>query len=128
MRLLEEEDELQEMVRLVGIDALSSKERRILLVSRMLREDYLHQNAMHEIDTYTSMKKQYLMLKNIINFYNEAEDIDANIESLENLDVLLDIARMKYTPEEKIEKLEELYRIVSKEISGVTAEREEEEQ
>ncbi len=128
MRLLEEEDELQEMVRLVGIDALSSKERRILLVSRMLREDYLHQNAMHKIDTYTSMKKQYLMLKNIINFYNEAEDIDANIESLENLDVLLDIARMKYTPEEKIEKLEELYKIVSKEISGVTAEREEEEQ
>ena len=128
MRLLEEEDELQEMVRLVGIDALSSKERRILLVSRMLREDYLHQNAMHEIDTYTSMKKQYLMLKNIINFYNEAEDIDANIESLENLDVLLDIARMKYIPEEKIEKLEELYKIVSKEISGITAEREEEEQ
>lgn len=126
MRLLEEEAELQEMVRLVGIDAISSKERRILLVSRMLREDYLHQNAMHEIDTYTSMKKQYLMLKNIINFYNEAEEIDADIKSLENLDILTDIARMKYVEEEKKEKLVELYEAISKAISGVTAKREEE--
>jgi len=126
MRLLEEEAELQEMVRLVGIDAISSKERRILLVSRMLREDYLHQNAMHEIDTYTSMKKQYLMLKNIINFYHEAEEIDADIKSLENLDILTDIARMKYVEEEKKEKLVELYDAISKAISGVTAKREEE--
>ena len=126
MRLLEEEAELQEMVRLVGIDAISSKERRILLVSRMLREDYLHQNAMHEIDTYTSMKKQYLMLKNIINFYHEAEEIDADIKSLENLDILTDIARMKYVEEEKKEKLVELYEAISKAISGVTAKREEE--
>lgn len=126
MRLLEEEAELQEMVRLVGIDAISSKERRILLVSRMLREDYLHQNAMHEIDTYTSMKKQYLMLKNIINFYHEAEEIDADIKSLENLDILMDIARMKYVEEEKKEKLVELYEAISKAISSVTAKREEE--
>ncbi len=126
MRLLEEEAELQEMVRLVGIDAISSKERRILLVSRMLREDYLHQNAMHEIDTYTSMRKQYLMLKNIINFYHEAEEIDADIKSLENLDILMDIARMKYVEEEKKEKLVELYEAISKAISGVAAKREEE--
>lgn len=126
MRLLEEEAELQEMVRLVGIDAISSKERRILLVSRMLREDYLHQNATHELDTYTSMKKQYLMLKNIINFYHEAEEIDADIKSLENLDILMDIARMKYVEEEKKEKLMELYKAISKAISGVTAKREEE--
>jgi V/A-type H+-transporting ATPase subunit A len=126
MRLLEEEAELQEMVRLVGIDAISSKERRILLVSRMLREDYLHQNAMHEIDTYTSMRKQYLMLKNIINFYREAEEIDADIKSLENLDILMDIARMKYVEEKKKEKLVELYEAISKAISGVTAKREEE--
>ncbi len=126
MRLLEEEDELQEMVRLVGVDALSSKERRILLVARILREDFLHQNAMHEIDTYTSMKKQYLMLKNIINFYHKAEEIDADIKSLENLDILMDIARMKYVEEEKKEKLVELYEAISKAISGVTAKREEE--
>ena len=67
----------------------------------MLREDYLHQNAMHEIDTYTSMNKQYLMLKNIINFYYKAEEMDADIENLENLDVLLEIARMKYVDEKK---------------------------
>jgi V/A-type H+-transporting ATPase subunit A len=125
MRLLEEEDELQEMVRLVGIDALSGKERRVLLVSRMLREDYLHQNAMHEVDTYTSMKKQYLMLKNIIDFYYRAEEINADIESLENLDVLEEIARMKYIEEENLNKLEDLSKKIIKAISGIKEEKEE---
>jgi len=122
MRILEEEDELQEMVRLVGVDALSSKERRILLVARMLREDFLHQNASHEIDTYTSMRKQYLMLKNIINFYREAEEVNADIEKLEGLDVLEDIARMKFVKEEKIEELEKLPGTIKEAIGGVMKE------
>jgi V/A-type H+-transporting ATPase subunit A len=122
MRILEEEDELQEMVRLVGVDALSSKERRILLVARMLREDFLHQNASHEIDTYTSMSKQYLMLKNIINFYQEAEEVDADIEKLESLDVLQDIARMKFVKEGKIEELEKLLGTIKEAIGGVMKE------
>lgn len=126
MRLLEEEAELQELVRLVGIDALSKKERRILLVSRMLREDFLHQNAMHEVDTYTSMKKQYLMLKNIIDFYHEAEEMNANIESLENLDVLEDIARMKYIDEKNLNKIEDLSGEIIKAISGIKKEKGEE--
>jgi len=122
MRILEEEDELREMVRLVGVDALSSKERRILLVARMLREDFLHQNASHEIDTYTSMRKQYLMLKNIINFYQEAEEVDADIEKLESLDVLQDIARMKFVKEGKIEELEKLLGTIKEAIGGVMKE------
>lgn len=108
MRILEEEDELQEMVRLVGIDALSFSERLILLAARMLREDFLHQNSFHEVDTYTSIKKQYYMLKNIMLFYRKAREIDIDIERLEELDILEDIARMKFIEEKKLQYIEDL--------------------
>jgi V/A-type H+-transporting ATPase subunit A len=108
MKLLEEEDELQEMVRLVGIDALSARERRILIAARIIREDFLHQNAFHEVDTYTSIKKQYLMLKAIIIFYRASEKNDVEPEKLEDLDILEEIARMKFIKEEEIKKIEAL--------------------
>jgi V/A-type H+-transporting ATPase subunit A len=108
MRLLEEEDELQEMVRLVGIDALSPRERRILIAARIIREDFLHQNAFHEVDTYTSIKKQYLMLKNIITFYRVAEKSGAVPEELEKLEILEEIARMKFVAEKEMKKIEDL--------------------
>ncbi len=108
MRLLEEEDELQEMVRLVGIDALSPRERRILITARIIREDFLHQNAFHEVDTYTSIKKQYLMLKNIITFYRAAEKCGAVPEELEKLEILEEIARMKFIEEKEMKKIEDL--------------------
>ena len=69
MRLLQEEAELEEIVRLVGIDALSPNERLVLEAARSIREDYLHQNAFHDVDTYTSLNKQYRMLKLIMAFY-----------------------------------------------------------
>lgn len=116
MKLLEEEDELQEMVRLVGVDALSQSERRILLVARLIREDFLHQNAFHEVDTYTDIKKQYWMLKNIITFYHESEENDAAVERLNQLDVLEDIARMKFIPQEDIEKIKNLNQEIKKSI------------
>ena len=72
MRLLQEEAELEEIVRLVGVDALSARERLVLETAKSLREDYLHQNAMHEVDTYTSLRKQYRMLELILNFHHEA--------------------------------------------------------
>ena len=71
MRLLQEEAELQEIVQLVGVDALSHSDRLILEVTRSIREDFLHQNSFHEIDTYTSLHKQYRMLSLILKFYEE---------------------------------------------------------
>ena len=72
MLLLQEESRLEEIVRLVGIEALSDKEQLVLNTAKALREDFLHQNAFDDIDTFTPLKKQYLMLKAIINFHNEA--------------------------------------------------------
>ena len=125
MKLLEEEDELQEMVRLVGIDALSARERRILITARIIREDFLHQNAFHEVDTYTSIKKQYLMLKTIITFYRASEKNDAEPEKLEELDVLEEIARMKFIKEEEIKKIEELQNKIKDTISRIATVKEE---
>jgi V/A-type H+-transporting ATPase subunit A len=125
MKLLEEEDELQEMVRLVGIDALSSRERRILIVARIIREDFLHQNAFHKVDTYTSIKKQYLMLKNIITLYREAEKHGAVPEELENLDILEEIARMKFIDEKEIKKIEDLQTKIKSALSNIATVKEE---
>ena len=74
MSLLEEEDQLREIVRLVGVDALSKEERMVLETSKSLREDFLHQNAFHEVDTYASMEKQFKMLKNILIFHHLGMD------------------------------------------------------
>lgn len=106
MNLLQEESELDEIVRLVGIDALSYKDRLTLEAARAIREDYLHQNAFHEIDTYTSPKKQYWMLKAILINYdknNEALEQDASFNKLLNLPVREKIGRLKYVPEEEVE-------------------------
>ena len=125
MKLLEEEDELQEMVRLVGIDALSPKERRILIVARVIREDFLHQNAFHKVDTYTSIKKQYLMLKNIITLYRQAEKHGAVPEELENLDILEELARMKFIDEKEMKKIEDLRTKIKSALSNIATVKEE---
>ena len=85
MNILQEESELDEIVRLVGIDALSHKDRLTMEAARSIREDYLHQNAFHEVDTYTSPQKQALMLKTILGYYekaNEALNADASFNKL----------------------------------------------
>ena len=90
MGLLQQENELEEIVRLVGIDALSYKDRMTLEATRSIREDYLHQNAFHEVDTYTSPKKQYLMLKAILLNYEKSLDAlaaDASFNKLIQLPV-----------------------------------------
>ncbi|MCG1012305.1 ATP synthase subunit A [Tepidanaerobacter sp. GT38] len=111
MRLLQEESNLQEIVRLVGIDALSIKDRLILEVARSIREDFLHQNAFHEVDTYTSLNKQYRMLKLILMFYEEAQKaIDKGVvfSEIENLPVRERIARAKYLDEKDIKVFDEI--------------------
>lgn len=125
MKLLEEEDELQEMVRLVGIDALSPRERRILITARIIREDFLHQNAFHEVDTYTSIKKQYIMLKNIITLHIEAEKHEASPEELEKLDILEEIARMKFISEKEMKKIEDLQTKIKSALRSIASVKEE---
>ena len=106
MHLLQVESELDEIVRLVGIDALSFKDRLTLEAARSIREDYLHQNAFHEVDTYTSPKKQFMMLKAIMTNYEknmEALDKDASFRDLLALPVRERIGRLKYVPEAEAE-------------------------
>ena len=102
LRLLQEESELNEIVQLVGMDALSAPDRLKLEAARSIREDFLHQNAFHEIDTYTSLKKQHMMMRLILSYYEDgsrALSDGANIEDLVNLPVREAIGRFKYTEE-----------------------------
>ena len=106
MLLLQEEAELDEIVKMVGMDALSAGDRMKLEAARSIREDYLHQNAFHEVDTYTPMRKQYLMMKLILEYYDEcniALNKGADIEVLSTLPVHEEIGRFKYTADSEIE-------------------------
>ena len=106
MSLLQEEAELEEIVKLVGMDALGANDRLKLETARSIREDFLHQNAFHEIDTYTSMKKQLLMMKLILSYYDksaEALKSGADINGLSTLPARERIGRFKVQPEESIE-------------------------
>ena len=121
MQLLEEESELQEIARLVGVESLSQKERLTLESARSIREDFLHQNAYHPQDTYTSMRKQYLMLRSILHFHNrglQALDAGRSLESILALKVREKIAQVKYSPEEDVESLE-VYLQVDREFNGL---------
>ena len=105
MRILQQESELNEMVQLVGMDALSAPDRLTMEAARSIREDYLNQNAFMDSDTYTSLEKQHLMMKLILSYYdkgNEALKGGASIESLVKLACREDIGRYKYTDMEKI--------------------------
>jgi V/A-type H+-transporting ATPase subunit A len=103
--LLQDEASLQEIVRLVGIDSLSKVDRIKLLASQMIREDFLHQNAFHEIDTYSSIDKQYLMLSTILMWYDlalKALDAHKAFSEIEKMKTPERIGRIKYVHEEDI--------------------------
>jgi V/A-type H+-transporting ATPase subunit A len=109
MQLLEEESELQEIARLVGVESLSAKERLTLESARSIREDFLHQNAFHPQDTYTSLRKQYLMLRTILHFHNsglKALEEERSLNEILSLSVREKISKMKYLPEEDFFTLE----------------------
>ena len=111
MTLLQEESALQEIVSLVGIDALSEKDRLKLEVSKSIREDYLQQNGFHEIDTYTSLDKQYKMLKLVLLFRKEAEralEAGVYLDKILGLEVRDKIARSKYIHEDDIAKMDDI--------------------
>jgi V/A-type H+-transporting ATPase subunit A len=123
MSILEEEDQLQEIVRLVGIDALSEKDRLTLEAARSIREDYLHQNAFHDVDTYTSMSKQYKMLKLVLDFYHlgqKALQEGAYFSKIASLPVRERIARAKYIPEAEISKIDEISAALKEEMEALT--------
>lgn len=123
MALLQKEAELQEIVQLVGPDALPEREQVVLETSKMIREDFLQQSAYHEVDTYTSMKKQYLMLKTILHFHKkalEASDLGVKSKFIAGMKVKDLISRMKEQKEEGFEKhAKELAGAIDKETDSL---------
>ena len=121
-KLLQIESELEEIVKLVGYDSLSPSDRLILEASRSIREDYLQQNAFDDTDSYTSLNKQYKILKMVLTFYNEsvnALEKGVDVNSILKMDVREKIARAKYVREDEIssyidEAAEELTKTLDK--------------
>lgn len=106
MSLLQEEAELEEIVKMVGMDALSPVDRLKMEAARSIREDFLHQNSFHDIDTYTSLQKQFLMMKLVLAFYNKSKkalEEGTSINGLIKMAVREKIGRFKYTLNDQIE-------------------------
>ena len=124
MSLLEDEDKLKEIVRLVGVDALSKEERMVLETSKSIREDFLHQNSFHEIDTYASMDKQFKMLRNILTFHSLGMQVlkrGGTMRSVFELPIREEISRMRYTEENDLAKLDELETRIKSELGKLLA-------
>ena len=106
MLILKKEADLQELVRLVGLDSLGSSDRLILETARLVREDYLNQSAFDDIDTFTSLKKQALMLDAILHYYKLAGqklEAGAELSTMLDLPVMEDISRAKLTSEQELD-------------------------
>lgn len=106
MSLLQEEAELEEIVKMVGMDALSPVDRLKMEAARSIREDFLHQNSFHDVDTYTSLRKQFLMMKLVLAFYEESKsalDQGVSVQGLIKMEVREKIGRFKYVENDKIE-------------------------
>lgn len=117
MEILQREAELEELVRLVGIDALPHDDRLLLQAAKMIREDFLHQNAFDDIDTCTSIEKQFRLLKLILHYYEKIKKSfkdGASLVALTKMDVLDDIARAKLIPEDDLEQFD----IIEKKIDN----------
>ncbi len=122
--LLQEEAELEEVVKMVGMDALSAGDRLKLEAARSIREDFLHQNSFHETDTYTSLRKQYRMMELVLGFYEqcmEALEQGALVSGLLAMEVREQIGRFKYTPEEELDvQYEAVKRKLAAELAAQT--------
>ena len=122
MRILQEEAELDDIVRLVGIDALSSKDRLTMETAKIVREDFLHQNAFHEVDTYASLKKQHLMLRLIYEFNRlagEAIAAYADLEAILASSSKEKIGRAKYITEEDLDSFDDILKQMSAELKAI---------
>ena len=129
MSLLQEEASLNEIVKMVGMDALSPQDRLKMEAARSIREDFLHQNSFDEIDTYTSIQKQFYMQKLVYMFYEECSKAlkeGANINDIVAMSVREEIGRYKYTPESDIDaQYEKVHADLAREISGLIGKEEE---
>lgn len=122
--ILQEESELEEIVRLVGIDSISPSDRLTLEVAKSIREDYLHQNAFHEVDTFTSLNKQYKMLWLLLQFYKSGQTAlneGAELSEVMAVPVREKIGRCKYIPEENISEFDNLMQALTQEMSQLIA-------
>jgi V/A-type H+-transporting ATPase subunit A len=127
MRMLQKESELNEIVRLVGIDSLSEKDRLTLEVAKSLREDYLQQNAFDDVDTFTSREKQFKMIRNILTLNKEGQralELGTYLKEIMDGTVTLRdrIARSKYISESELEKLDQINSDIVSEIQAIVAE------
>ena len=125
LRMLQEESDLQEIVRLVGLDAISAADRMLLETSRTIREGFLQQNAFHEVDTFTPLIKQYLMLEAILQFHKQALaklQQGAALDELLALPVRERIARMKFTPQEDEDDLRAVGAEITEAVERVAGE------
>ena len=123
MGILQKEAELEELVRLVGIDSLSPRDRLLMEVARMIREDFLYQNAYDLRDTYTSLEKQFLMLAVIIGFYDKANELlQSNVElsTIISISTLSDIAQMRFIPEENLGDFDSLEANMVQELEALS--------
>jgi len=123
MALLQEEAELEEIVRLVGVDALSSHEKLVLETARSIREDFLLQDAFDITDSYSSTKKQFLILKLIMEFHKNAEKVierGVTMEKLNSLPVKAKIIRAKYIEEKNLKAFSEIEKEIISQISSTT--------
>lgn len=129
VKILGEEANLEEIVKLVGMDALSASDRLKLEIARSIREDFLHQNAFHEVDTYTSLNKQFLMLSLIFKFQETANELIMNgveVEEILKFKSREKIGRFKYVEKDDLEKeYEEILKEMAKEAENAVREEEE---
>ncbi len=120
VHILEKESELEEIVRLVGIESLSSPDRLIMKTAKIIRQDFLHQNAFHDVDTYTEIMRQYFMLECILFFHNEVrhtmEETDLPVTEFDNMKAEEAISGMKFLREIKSEARDQIMASISSEI------------
>lgn len=124
MSILQREAELKEIVRLIGIEALSTYERIVMETAKSVREDFLQQNAYHELDTFTSLKKQYLILKLIVGFHHEALKAAEEGKSLQEIltaPVKEKITRAKFIAEDKLDTFKEIEEEIKSNLAVISA-------
>ncbi len=123
MKILQEEAELAEIVKLVGVDSLSDNDRLILETAKSLKEDFLHQNAFHEVDSYCSSEKMTNIMKLILFLHSSSQKVlekGVVFEGIANMKVKEEIARAKYIPEDKISELDKIKNAITSELEVIS--------